>query len=363
MKNPSAKRFKDKLKEDCEKYPNARFKIKNVVGRDTDEEACRRFLSRNKNIDCATTSPLYALPTSLINSMEKMFPALGTTPWSFERDLAAFCSTRDAVGIVDNSFVTSLILNPLPMPRVSRDEFDELGWGGEMKFAAVAKSLKSGEERLAPFHDHGQAYCGWLTTNPEFQSELSELREHRDIESQRRSFEYGPDKEYDEVFEAFLRRWLLVGFSSWDLPLPQGPNLSSVVWPAGARDPETNIQLSIPVTMPLQSRYPLKKMIEEIRQIQTPPHLREWVDITQSQGGSKWLGAFGYGHVFPLHFYRNIVLKSRHGDRFRRSVERIDEVLAKFLGKSEELVKKLRLAIDKRLGGGKGESAKRPQTG
>ncbi len=70
-----------------------------------------------------------------------------------------------------------------------------------------------------------------------------------------------------------------------------------------------------------------------------------------AQNGSFIEWAVPTADSLPLHFYLNVVLRSRYGNRFRGKVEALDEVFAQFLGgQGADSVKKLRLFIQQRLG-------------
>jgi hypothetical protein len=151
----------------------------------------------------------------------------------------------------------------------------------------------------------------------------------------------------DSESRAFLDRWGLAGMSSWDLPLPQGPNMTGVRWPDTLVGERRSVQVEIPVTMTVQTGYPLLESLKEIRRQETPPHLAEWGEILGRTGGKK--GLVYFQHLFHLCFYRDLALGARYGKRFKGHMEPLDRAFGEFLGVSQDRVKRVRCDIARRL--------------
>ena len=69
--------------------------------------------------------------------------------------------------------------------------------------------------------------------------------------------------------------------------------------------------------------------------------------ILRRKGKSE--GSLYYPHLFRLRFYRDIVLISRCADRVQGHVEELDAVMGTSFHLSEDAIKKVRLAIARRL--------------
>ncbi len=295
-----------------------------------DGDACQKFLARYEHLAVSGTEPLYAMPPELIGAIAEFVPGwLTADELHFERDLAEFCRRCAwAAGIVQGNTVPAAPL-PIPLPPAYP------GNQGEQEALRL----------LSPLLDQRQAYAGWLLTNPLFVAERDRIREHRTQRRSWRSFVEMPDDKPDPTFKEFLSRWSLGGFSCWDLPVPQGPDLTSIGLPRSRSS--TDIRFEIPVTVGLPEKYPQRLIIENFRRQKAPPHLLEWVNVLQRRGQGK--GVSHYQQILPLHFYYNLALRPRYGQRFRRHVEQLDQAFGDYFGRGEDLIKKLRSQIARRL--------------
>ncbi len=315
-----------------------------VLG-DREGDLCRHFRMDYTGLSLSQFNPLYAMPHDLLKEIVIGLPdLLSPDELKFERALTTFGTRHRCLGIVDDTLIRHSILMPTPMPKISREMFEKLGWSAVMTLDQANSSLDVATERLDPLREQAQGYLGWLMTNPQFLAEVKSLRIHRDRRWARRSFQPQPsEKREDKVLRSFLDRWKLSGFSSWDLPIPQGPNFTGIHLPGHDEPGDDSVHLDLPITAPLHARNPVRQIIEEARQQATPPHLSQWLKTLQRSGNGK--GPTHYQRTLQLHFYRNIVFGSRYAARLARRVEKMDKVLAEFIGLGVDEIKKLRLAI------------------
>lgn len=314
-------------------------------------DLCREFRLDYKGLSLSQLNPLYAMPDELLREIGSQLPGL-LLPHeiTFESALTAFGMRHRCLGIVDGTFIRNSILMPPPMPRISPEMFEKLGWAAVMTLDQANSSLGVASGRLDPLREQAQGYLGWLLTNRQFLAEVKDLCIHRDHRGAKCSFQrQSTENVEDKRFRSFLDRWQLSGLSSWDLPIPQGPNFTGIHLPGHNEPGNDSIHLDLPITAPLQARYPLRQMIEEARQQATPPHLSQWLKVLQRSSNGR--GPTHYQRMLHLHFYRDIGFSSRYGNRLARRVEKLDKVFAEFIGLGVDEIKKLRLAIARRLRG------------
>ena len=313
-----------------------------------DHEVTRAFRRRFSDLAASEAEPLYALPLPLLSAIERELPGLLTEfELDFEREFASLCNGRGAVGTADEIFIQHSILNPPGLPSITPKDWKAMGGGAETDERSIETSRQAARERLEPVTDQRQAYLGWLLTNLDFLSGRNAVRSRRDNALGSMSFRRLPWQSRDEHFEQFLNHWMLCDMSSWELPIPQGPNLTGQAWPEQFFESKPAVHVTLPVTTALPTRYPLGQILKEARRLQTPAHLQGWLDVLEPRGKSK--GVMQFRHVFGLHFYRDLALGGRYGDRLPGHNQALDRALGKFLHLSEDAIKKLRLTIAKRL--------------
>jgi hypothetical protein len=262
-----------------------------------------------------------------------------------ERELATRCQKLHAAGFLNELPISAWLLEPSAPLAVSRELFDELGWGKLTTYESMESAFRFGEELLNQPHEQAQAYAGWLALDPDFVRERLELRQIREPRFGPYSFQLQTGESLGGDLSQFLHRWCLSGFSGWELPIPFGGNFTGSAWPAHLSGGKPVVQVEIPVTAGLPTRYPLRTVLEEARQRNTPSHLLPWVNmLSHKAGGSK-----EYVHLFRLHHHRNTALASRYGHRFQGHLEPLDQCFADFLGLDPDRVKKLRLKISRAL--------------
>jgi hypothetical protein len=309
----------------------------------------RQFSERFSERIPAQGVAIYALPTRLIESLKSNAPGwLTDDDLAFEEELADLCQRFRAVGVTAGHLVCYDWLGlpghgdngPLTMSL-----FKWLGWDQFWTWEQANNLLRMGADRTDPLRQQLQAFLGWLITNPVFLREAAELR----AKEKARIDAGKPIEDNEDLvrgFAKFCAAWSLDGLATWDLPIPQGVNLSGLGTQLGIR--EESIDLSLPATLRLPARYPLSELLKELREHAASDRLAGWCDVLDQSGGD-CKGLRRYRQMLPLHFYRNIVLESRYRDRIPGCVERLDLAFAQVLDLGEDSVKKLRLAIRQRL--------------
>ena len=109
----------------------------------------------------------------------------------------------------------------------------------------------------------------------------------------------------------FLNRWQLAGMSSWDLPDPQGPNLSGIESSGLSRRGAESIKMEVPLSMKIPARFDLREIMTEIRSSDAHVHLLEWHQVLNQESKSS-PGLRGFRQILSLRFFRDIVLPLPH---------------------------------------------------
>lgn len=221
-----------------------------------------------------------------------------------------------------------------------------LGWDKFWTLETANHLLNVGADRTEPIRQQLQAFIGWLITNPTFVSQVAEFKA-RENDKLAAGEPLDEDKELLQAFVEFCAEWQLDGMATWDLPIPRGVNLSGLAIPLCASD--ESINLTLPATVRLPARFPLGELMKELRRNTVSDRLDGWREVLDQSGGDG-KGLHRYRQMLPLHFYRNVVLKSRYRDRIPGHVELLDVAFADFFGDiREDSVKKLRLGVERRL--------------
>ena len=161
------------------------------------------------------------------------------------------------------------------------------------------------------------------------------------------SFRTVGEHRQDKEFQEFLSNWRLSSLQSWEVPIPQGQDLAGGLFPPNVLRSSGMVTISMPDTLATPSRYPINDSIDNAARTQRLDHLVEWYKVLDRKGQSK--GFSFYQRMFRLNFYRNLALDSRYGDRMKGHAESFDHAFAKFFQCSDELVRQLRLDMQKRL--------------
>jgi hypothetical protein len=337
------RRLVDQVATDRQEHPACKIMMDGVIP-DTDGTNCARFLGQYEARRLDQDQAIYALPSVLLDAITKFLPNW----WSpkeleFERELMKFCQKRNALGIAERTFLTNQFVRPLPMPVISRELFDKLGWGTQMRFEQLGVTLELANERLQPLYHQGQSYLGWLLTNPTFLEELADMRRQR----RPRSFRPMPEDTAQDRFPAFLDRWVLTGMTSWDLPIPEGPKVPALSTQTTVTRQQSPVAVELPITMPLPTRYPLRDMMGDVARQLTPHHLAEWREVVERK--SEGQGTASFRRMFQVHFWLHYAIERRYPNRIAGHIEPLDKAFGAYLELTVDAIKKVRQAITKRL--------------
>jgi hypothetical protein len=317
----------------------------NVLG-DPDAERCLAFRSDFPTLDAAKTDPLYVLPRPLVAAVCKALPKwLTREEVKFEHALEDFCQSVGAIGIAEESFVSSNLLSSAMDSRSATTDVAD----GDAARCGTSGGIEAAMQKMEEMHDLLRPYMGWLMTNRAFLGQRDRIRDRRLKRGWRQSFSLFFDGGKDGAFRTFLRKWMLTEMRSWEVPVPQGPNLSGAKWPAAAIDLPGRVNISVPVTIALPSKYPIQETMTDARRLNTPRHLRSWQRILDRKAGGRGLGHFG--QLYPLHFYLNVAMQSRYGSRMAGNMGKLDLAFADFLCLGEDRIKQLRKHAAQRLAG------------
>jgi hypothetical protein len=312
------------------------------------------FSERFSNRISGREPSIYSLPVQLVESLRAKLPYwLTAQDLTFEEEFADLCGRYHVVGAAGGKSVPYgwlTIATPTEQPIESLTLSDLKLFEGDQFWTLETANclLKAGADRIEPIRQQLQAFIGWLITNPAFVSQVAEFKA-REKDKLAAGEPLEDDKELLLTFVEFCAEWQLDGMATWDLPIPCGVNLSGLAIPLGNRGEPIN--LTFPATVRLPARFPLGDLMKELRRDTLSDRLAGWREVLDPNGGDG-KGLRRYRQILPLHFYRNVVLQSRYGDRILGHVELLDVAFADFFGDiGEDRVKKLRLGIERRFKG------------
>ena len=311
---------------------------------------CERFTDKISGRE----SSFYSLPLELIKPLQSTIPNwLTAEAVTFEEEFANLCGRHNVVGVaagrpVPYGWLTFATQSAGQGEPLTLSDLKWLGWDQFWSLETANRLLNVGADRTEPLRRQLQAFIGWLITNPAFVSQVAEFKA-REKDKLATGEPLEDDEELLAAFVEFCAEWQLDGMATWDLPIPRGVNLSDLAIPLCTRD--ESINLTLPATIRLPARWPLNDLMRDLRRNAISDRLAGWLEVLDQSGGDG-KGLHRYRQMLPLHFYRNVVLKSRYGDHFSGHVELLDVAFADFFGDiREDSVKKLRLGIERRLKG------------
>jgi hypothetical protein len=330
------------------------------------EDGCRQLATKYRNHPGMQVDPLYACPPELLQALAKKLPGwFSCAELVFEHDLWGLCHKLHCIGFFHQRPVRHASLSRPPIPVLSEPLVKVLGWDTFWSREQAQALVDIGCQRLDPLHARLDAYRGWLATNPLYLQECLHLKNRwaRAVQNLGRIPDYPvsispgskgrpPRRAVDVTsqlvaeFTEFYERWDLQGLVTWDLPEPRGPNLSGLALPSNGRRATGPVTIEVPALLSVPSTFPLRTILEEAQQAQTPAHLREWQQIQQQQHSGN-LRFLRFRRMFLLHYYRETLLASRYAARFPGNVEALDQAFAQFLGGLDmDSIKKLRLRME-----------------
>jgi hypothetical protein len=220
---------------------------------------------------------------------------------------------------------------------------------------------EQGERRV--MRRRQEAYAGWLVSNPTYQRELNALRlaGQRMISNGRglgvrAAFAVTRDKRssrakssrFDNKMATFCERWNLERLLTWDLPIPRNPEVDLALKTRMPRTDEDGITLFVPWYALRGGRFNLQNVAKRITSISAPNHLQEWLSINPQSKDSD-AGEVTYQRMFWLYRCYFLVLQPRYPSACEQSVEKLDDALASVMGRSGDLIKRIRQPLARRL--------------
>jgi hypothetical protein len=314
------------------------------------------FAGRHVGHPFLTLDPLYAMPERLIDLIASESPGLFLEDERFERDLSL--TTGGGIFFHHHLLVGHTEPGPLDNPRSNavqreiREPLAEKMQAGGLNKVQVDRYFQDEAQRRQDVNSRLLAYTGWLVSNKQFRAERDALRTQGDqvvvalgrFPTHARSYpgelpELSPPEH--EPFLSFYDRWALERLLTWDLPIPMLPELHGVT----THDAHTLAAAGVNVFVPwplLKDRWlTLQDLTKHLKTARNPEHLRGW--LTVRGRGQSDLGYTRYRTVLVLYCYWHLVLAARYGNRLKGNTERLDRAFAKYVGRGEESVKKLRI--------------------
>lgn len=281
-----------------------------------------------------------------------------------ELDLSRICGDHESrVGFWKGVPILCGLMHWTPLCREDLEYLDSLSDD------QIDDTLNDLSKPLLSFSEIACGYAGWLTTNPDYLSELDALllefghQMHRwgtamvglPIPSSQPDGFFNPTgeagwKEYDAAVLEFCLRWRLRGLAGPRIPIPMQPMM------AGSFPLSIIEQLmraggvfNWPDTFPLLARDELRHLMANVLQSSgSSEHLAGWRRIISLDNKAKnQIGALERHFQFQ-HFWR--LLRERHPTAFERRLNRVERAFSQYFGVDETSIQLDRRKIRKRLG-------------
>jgi len=341
---------------------------------DADLSLWKEFSKRHKGNSFLKLNPLYSLPEQLIDIISgrkggSLIEERGVAPnlWSaseiaFERDLA---QTASGGFFFKRPFFSSWLGLPKGKQLPAEPNYQVTSAKQREKIRAellAASGFHSCEvdavfefereyEKLGNLR--AAAYAGWLVMNPEFLAERDVLRRRwGEYIRDRRGFpsffaEPGrarfPDRSGEDLFITFLGRWGLETLLTWDLPVPIRPVCFFPSFYHPWLMHMAGVELFIPSYVLRDGQFNLKQIAKHRLKLKGMAHLGGWLETVSAPKGK--MGDTRLSNALTLYRFQTLAIESRYPARAGWDVTRQDVAFAKFLGLSEESVKRVRLYL------------------
>lgn len=323
----------------------------------------KRGLSPIPDID-----PLFALPTKLIQAIEKHAKGF----WSkeelrFEEDLV-YCSGGMFIGhrrernlsyrqfVLEDDF-DDIPLSPFELRgNVSKQEYnrrtrtfnkDTLN-RGKYKDGQIEGILSDIDSLEAKVQKSQIAYAGWLIVNEEFLAELNCLKEkapssvgqygrfpvmsggfgrslHEELGKRKPGY-WAPtsdsERKYDEHCQYFLERWCLRSLINWDIPAPVLGSDS-----LGRNPPMCGVHIFLPWYVFKNKTPEIPRAVQAMVAAQFSGPLGTWL---KKGDGSKTLAY--YERLFRMYVYFGLAICRRYKDKVSESPGRLDMAFMEYFG-------------------------------
>jgi hypothetical protein len=329
----------------------------------------KNFARRHSGHPFLECDPLYSLPIELIEAIETKLPdffAAGQA--EFEKDLARTASfgffRQRALGVTravpgqesledrharSARQIETMLREGYRLAGLTQDQIDD-------HFRREADDSETVETRQG-------AYVGWLVTNRRFRAEVRKLRDDWEplvsevglfptsahwLDTEARLGRRLP-RECRRDFSAFYDRWSLLLMLTWDWPVPLGPLLTGLLTADLLPFGDAGLVLFVPWYLLRGEKLNLQAVAQNVRQVDTPEHLRPWVQRQSDHGGDR-LGDFRYERTAWLYRFRELALNRRYRPACRRRTEKLDGIVGELWGRDVDTVKKIRLGMRRAIG-------------
>jgi hypothetical protein len=332
-----------------------------------------RFARKHSGNTFLNLDPLYALPRRLIDLLVGKDDAtisqevqrvsfFSDAELEFEYDLAAAAT---------GGFFNQLPFECLLLPELQGNKAapvaseiqtllgEELQHEGQLA-GSVTLRFRDDANQQSLVTQRAAAYAGWLISNASFRRERDKLQKRSSAYvAKRRTFPSLPltllgqpspgrsdaDWEMESAFTEFYRRWELVTFLTWDLPVPMQMLTTDSVGYDITSLSDSGVNLFVPWYLLRGGKVSLNEISRRLQQLHNPQHLSEWLRIDASDGDAH--GEKRFRNSLVVYRYHHLAIKSRYG---KRSVEKHDQALALLLSVKLDSIKKLRLNLNRLLG-------------
>lgn len=362
------------------------------------DKAWKVFAGLHRGNPFLAEDPLHALTADVIDAIQKHVPGFFSEKQErFERDLARMtgagfflrhplgkpASLIDEPGLTIGEFVTRATsrfptaddaikrLTPALKPEWFTDgqrreaisaiySFIQMLWaqdGRPEKAIQAARHQEQGEAQTIV--RLGEAYAGWLILNKEFRTELRYLQRRwstsiaeqggfprrNDQDPARRIARRG---KCAAACFAFYQRWCLDRMLTWDLPAPLDTQLHYGACGGREMTDDEGVTLAVPWHLLKGDTFDLQEVIRRIRFEAAPRHLRQWICRGPGRKDDQ-AGSTSYQRLYSLYRCYELVLFRRYRGSCHKNMEKLDRAVGEVMGREEDLVKRLRQHLTRKL--------------
>ena len=332
-----------------------------------DHPAWTAFSTRHARSLMLAHEDLYALNEELIGSIVQNVPGFfSDDEVRFERDLCrtvslGFCARRPH-GLqpkrkVKDAEVRRHKRRSIAIDSILKQELQRAG--ADLKeIGTFFQANIDVRKRVAERQD---AYAGWLILNPEYRTEVDQLRTRWGKVARtvgrfpRLPMAWLTDPSEEASFPRqflgkcmqFLSRWGLDTLATWDWPIPMEPDFG-----IGQRR-DMNLLASgglfffVPWYLLRGEKVDFNELFQQHR-LAAPEHLLKWANKRTSRNGAD-LGDISYANIRWLYRFDELVLARRYATACKGNRHRLDQAFAAVIERDEDSVKKLRLELTRAL--------------
>ena len=327
--------------------------ISAAVATDSFDYRSRRWLQFQEEFaghSALQEATLYALPIRLINQIEILMPGMLTADdIRFETRLREVGGT----GFCNQRAFASEVLDPIHQSDLPADlygdYFSTIIQRGQFAMHDQVDPHENDvrDERrrverdsiLQRFAERNCAYAGWLVTHPQFRMETAELKRAWNLRASLRGTlpdadlfrkpaprvamsELSPTAAVRGHVKRFFKRWNVVRFDTWELPVPiSAVFLSDDELPRNELK-SNGISVFIPWSTTIDKDLRLDDVINYHRSRHDLRHLDGWLIGIKRK---KW-GVARTAKLMQLYVYFELALKRRYPSRVEGHLDSIDRV-------------------------------------